>query len=462
MSLVASDSRENATKPILDQWDREHSWHPFTQMEEYASWPLLHVERGEGCWLYDTEGNRYLDGNASIWTAAHGHCDPEIDEVLKKQIDRVAHSTYLGLSHPNGAKLGRKLAQLAPGELNRAVFSDNGSNAIEIALKLSFQFWQLEGKPEKRLIVGMSEGYHGDTFGAMSAGNSDGFHGRFAPWLFESRVFPAPTCRAVNGKFEEADARPSLEALEAILRTEGEKVAAVIFEPFVQGPAGMRMQPLGFPKAVAELCRAHGVHLIVDEVFVGCGRLGSVLACDMEGVEPDFVCLAKGLTAGYLPLAATLVTDRIYEAFLGPFDSGKAFFHGHTFTGNPLAASVALKSLEKLERLVESGRLARTIEYFGERFEATFGTHPHAGEARQRGLAAAIDLVPGEGGRSWAPNDRVGLQVCMAARDCGLLLRPLLDSILIVPPLIIEEAEIDFLFDNLKKALEATMNNLGN
>lgn len=455
MANVASVDHQTIEKPLLDQWDRNHSWHPFTQMEEYLDWPQLHVERGEGCWLFDTEGNRYLDGNASIWTNAHGHCDSEINETLKAQVDRVSHSTYLGLSHSNGAALGRKLAELAPGELNRAIFSDNGSNAIEIALKLSFQYWQLTGQPEKRLIVGMEEGYHGDTFGAMAAGDSRGFHGRFAPWLFDTRVFAAPWR-------ESESAESSMASLETILKEDGQRVAAVVLEPSIQGPAGMRQQPPGFVKSVERLCRRYGVHLILDEVFVGCGRLGRVFAASAEDVEADFVCLAKGLTAGYLPLAATLVAEPIYEAFLGTFESGKAFFHGHTFTGNPLGAAVALKSLEKLVRLIESGQLKGAIDYFGQRFESQFAGSPHVASLRQRGLAAAIDLQPAPGQAPWAPNDRVGLQVCMRARDCGLLLRPLLDSILIVPPLIIENSEIDFLFEKLDEAIEATLNTIGN
>lgn len=460
MAIASTDITSEFSKLLLDQWDRAHSWHPFTQMEEYNALPQVHVERGEGCWVWDSEGNRYLDGNASIWTNAHGHNDPEINAALKEQIDKIAHSTYLGLSHPLGAKLGKILADLAPGDLNRAIFSDNGSNAVEIALKLSFQYWQLRGKPEKRLVVGMQDGYHGDTFGAMSAGDSRGFHARFDPWLFESRVFSSPVCEETNGEVTKADAGASLSELEALLEVEGKQVAAVILEPSIQGPAGMRLQPKGFLKAVELLCRRFDVHLILDEVFVGCGRTGTMLACDAEAVEPDFLCLAKGLTAGYLPLAATLTTDSVYEAFLGSFDSGKGFVHGHTFTGNPLAACVALKSIEKLERLIDSGRLEATIAYFGERFEATFRGDPHIGDMRQRGLAAAIDLRPGPGQEAWPLDDRVGMQVCVEARKQGLLLRPLLDSILIVPPLIISPEETDFLFENLKTALVAVMRKL--
>jgi len=447
---------------IFDKMDRDHSWHPFTQMEEYCSIPQLQVERGQGCWIWDTEGNRYLDGNASIWTNAHGHNEPDINAALVEQLGKIAHSTYLGLSHPVGAMLGKRLAELAPESLSRVVFSDNGSNAVEIALKLSFQYWQLVGKPDKRLVVGMENGYHGDTFGAMAAGNSDSFHGRFQPWLFESRKFAAPECSEVNGIVKHSDSDQSLLQLEKVLENEASEIASVIIEPSIQGPAGMRLQPAGFLKQVEVLCRRYGVHLILDEVFVGCGRTGSIFACKQEGVDPDFLCLAKGLTAGYLPLAATLTTEKVYRAFLGSFDTGNAFYHGHTFTGNPLAASVALKSLEKLERLIGSRRLDKTIEDFGRILAETFNGHSNVMDIRQRGLAAAIDLFPGSSRDSWHPNDRVGMKVCLEARKHGLLLRPLLDSILVVPPLVINEEEIGFLFNSLKTAIDAVMNNIGN
>ena len=462
MAIASTDIVCENSKTTLDQWDRKHSWHPFTQMKEYAALPQLHVERGEGCWVWDTEGNRYLDANASIWTNAHGHNDPEINAALKVQIDKIAHSTYLGLSHPLGAALGKKLADMVPGVLSRAIFSDNGSNAVEIALKLSFQYWQLREKPEKRLVVGMQDGYHGDTFGAMAAGDSGGFHGRFDPWLFESRVFSSPACDEVNGQEFSADTEKSLSELKILLETEGTCIAALILEPSIQGPAGMRLQPKGFLKEVEALCRRFEVHLILDEVFVGCGRTGSMLACDTESIEPDFLCLAKGLTAGYLPLAATLTSESVYQAFLGSFESGRGFFHGHTFTGNPLAACVALKSIEKLERLIDSKRLKETIAYFGERFEEAFRGHPNVDEMRQRGLAAAIDLCPGEGREAWPIDERVGMQVCVEARKQGLLLRPMMESILIVPPLVISSEEIDFLFENLKTALSAVLKKISN
>lgn len=426
-------------------------------MKEYCSLPPLHIERGQGCWLWDTEGNRYLDGNASIWTNALGHNDPDLNRVLVDQVGKVSHSTYLGLSHPAGAELGRRLAELSPGNLTRAVFSDNGSNAIEIALKLSFQYWQLVDKSEKRLVIGMEGGYHGDTFGAMSAGSSESFHGRFKPWQFDSRVFPAPKCAEIGGTIVSQDMNRSLEILESILGEESERIAALVLEPSIQGPAGMKLQPLGFLKEVERLCRRHDVHLILDEVFVGCGRTGPMFVCQESEVEPDFLCLAKGLSAGYLPIAATLTSESIYDAFLGDFESGNGFYHGHTFTGNPLAARVALESLKKIRRLIESGQLSQTIDYFGKAFEQMVAGLENVSGARQRGMAAAIDLVPSDRVEPWRPNDRVGLEVCLAARKRGLLLRPLLDSILVVPPLVIENEEIDFLFANLEEAIRTAM-----
>ena len=449
---LATDSD---AKRRLDRWDVDHSWHPFTQMQEYSALPQLQVERGKGCWLYDVEGNRYLDGNASIWTNVHGHNDPDLNQALRDQLDKVAHSTYLGLSHPAAAELSRKLVELAPQPLERVFFSDNGSNAIEIALKLSFQYWQLTNEPQRRLVVGMSGAYHGDTFGAMAVGDSGAFHGRFAPWTFETRTFKSPLDAGEAGR---PSAEKSLVSLRMILDQEGHQIASVIIEPLAQGAAGMRFQPPGFVKDVERLCRQAGVHLILDEVFVGFGRMGSMLACQQETVAPDFLCLAKGLTAGYLPLAATLTSDQIYSQFLGTFDSGRAFIHGHTFTANPLACVVALKSIEKLESMISSGRLASTIDYFGERLRETFSGHPNVKAIRQHCLAAAIDLFPGTDSKdTWSLNDRKGMAVCIEARKHGILLRPLMDSLLIVPPLIISNEEIDFLLDNTKAAIDVTL-----
>jgi adenosylmethionine-8-amino-7-oxononanoate aminotransferase len=423
--------------------DRRHAWHPFTQMQEYLALPPLAIASGRGGWLTDTEGRTYLDGNASVWTNVHGHNDPELNAALQRQLSCVAHSTMLGLTHAPGAELAAELACLAPPGLGRVFFSDNGAGAVEVALKLSFQYWQLVGRPEKRGVIGLAGGYHGDTFGAMAAGDSGFFHERFRPWCFPANHFPAPHCREWGGRVREADAIASLAALRALLAAQADRTACLILEPSVQGAAGMRLQPPGFVREVAALCRAHNVHLILDEVFVAFGRLGPMMVCAEEGVAPDFLCLAKGLTAGYLPLAATLAREEIFEAFLGPVESRRAFFHGHTFTGNPLAAAVALENIRKLRVLIADGTLRARSACFGRLLDKVFSDHPHVREIRQRGFAAALDLAPSRGSTENFPaSRRTGLQVCLRARAHGLLLRPLGDSLLLVPPLCLDENEL--------------------
>ena len=434
--------------------DRAHVWHPFTQMQEYLGLPPLVVASGQGGWLTDTAGRTYLDGNASIWTNVHGHNDPDLNAALIRQLGRVAHSTMLGLTHPAGAELAAELASLAPAGLSRVFFSDNGSNAVEIALKLSFQYWQLTGRPAKTGVIGLAGAYHGDTFGTMAVGDSGFFHDRFRPWCFPSVHFAAPHCREWDGRVRAADAAASLEALGALLDAQAERTACVILEPSVQGAAGMRLQPPGFVRAVADLCRAHGVHLILDEVFVAFGRLGSMIVSTAEGVEPDFLCLAKGLTAGYLPLAATLAREEIYAAFLGTYESRRAFFHGHTFTGNPLAAAVALENIRKLRVMLADGTVNDRIDCFGRLLDGHFSAHPHVREIRQRGLAAALELAPSrDSAADFPPADRTGLQICLRARDHGLLLRPLGDTLLLVPPLCLNEHELGELVRRTARAI---------
>ena len=415
--------------------DSRHVWHPFARMREYLSLPPLAIASGRGGWLTDTEGRTYLDGNASIWTNVHGHNDPDLNDALRRQLDRVAHSTMLGLTHPVGAELAAELAGMAPAGLGRVFFSDNGAGSVEVALKMSFQYWQLAGRPEKTGVIGLAGGYHGDTFGAMAAGDSS-FHERFRPWFFPASHFPAPDCRERNGRVLSADSGPSLAALRELLASQADRTACLILEPSVQGAAGMRLQPPGFVAAVAALCREHRVHLILDEVFVAFGRLGPMLVCAGEGVAPDFLCLAKGLTGGYLPLAATLASEEIFSAFLGASGSGSAFFHGHTFTGNPLAAAVAVENIRKLRPLIEGGEIRLRTACFGRLIEDSFSGHRAVRDIRQRGLAAALDLEAGDPGRG------SGLKVCLRAREHGLILRPLGDSLLLVPPLCLCEDEL--------------------
>ncbi|MEM9226809.1 MAG: adenosylmethionine--8-amino-7-oxononanoate transaminase, partial [Verrucomicrobiota bacterium] len=436
----------------VDAIDVAHSWHPFTQMQEHLNMLRLHIARGEGCWLYDTDGRRYLDGNASIWTNVHGHNDPELNAALTEQLGQVAHSTMLGLSHPRGSELAETLCRIAPDNLRRVYYSDNGSCAVEIALKLSFQYWQLTGQSEKTGVIALRHAYHGDTFGTMAVGDSGVFHERFAPWCFPVDHIDTPTCDEAGGIVFAQDMQSSLDQLDVLLADKAARTACLILEPWVQGAAGMRLQPKGYLKEVERRCRQHGIHLIVDEVFTGFGRVGPMLVCQEEGVRPDFLCLAKGLTAGYLPLAATLTTEAVFEAFLGRFEEYKAMYHGHTFTGNPLAAAVALKSIEKLDTRFSSGAHAETLDAFNEAVQSYALGNACFPTVRHRGLTAALDLP------ERPVEQRTGLKVSLAAREYGLIIRALGDSLLVVPPLVISREQIDFLFQNLTRAATSVLN----
>ena len=443
----------------LDAADRRFGWHPFTQMREYQDNPRLHLVRGEGSWLIDDEGKRYLDGNASVWTNVHGHNDADLNRALKAQLEKVAHVTLLGLNHPVATELAEDLAGLTKGVLSRCFFSDNGSNAVEVALKLSFQYWQLVGLDAKRGVISMEGAYHGDTFGTMSVGERSEFHRRFNPWLFAGQTFPAPIHSECAGKVARTDATASLAALKAVLERDAASTACVILEPRVQGAAGMVQQPAGFVKAVAALCRQYGVHLILDEVFTGFGRVNALTVSELEGVVPDFLCLAKGLAAGYLPLAATLTSEKIYEVFLGKFSEGKTFFHGHTFSGNPLGCAVARESLRKLKLMLASGQVADRAVLLGREMEAAFAGHAQLRTFRQLGLTGAVEFKPAAAER-WPTDTRAGYRVALAARRHGLVIRPLGDSILFVPPISIQADEIKHLVRAVRLAMDEVLPSL--
>jgi adenosylmethionine-8-amino-7-oxononanoate aminotransferase len=440
-------------QPSPEEADRRFLWHPFTQMQEYANNPRLHVARAEGCWLMDQDGKRYLDGNASIWTNVHGHHDPDLDQALRAQLDQVAHVTLLGLNHPTASALAEQLAGLTQGALPRCFYTDNGAGAVEVALKLSFQYWQLKGRAEKTDVVSFVGAYHGDTFGTMAVGERSAFHVRFNPWLFPVHQVAVPSYAECAGEvLQPSNGLAELQALEQLLKKSSGQIACLILEPRVQGAAGMRQQPAGWVRGVAELCRRYEVHLILDEVFTGFGRLGSLTVAETENVTPDFLCLAKGLAAGYLPLAATLTSQAIYEAFLGSYSSGKTFFHGHTFSGNPLGCAVALASLKKLKPLIASGRPAESAQALGQGLKACFMGHRQVHGIRQLGLTAAIDFGAETGQPAWQPDDRTAYRICLAARRHGLVLRPLGDSILIVPPIVITPSEVQHLLQALQAA----------
>ena len=425
-------------------------------MQEYQDNPRLHLVRGEGCWLIDAFGNRYLDGNASVWTNVHGHNDPDLNRALREQAEQVAHVTLLGLNHPVAAALAEDLAGLTQGALPRCFYTDNGSNAVEVALKLSFQYWQLVGKEAKQRVISMSGAYHGDTFGTMSVGERSEFHRRFTPWLFDAEAFCAPTHAECAGQVTRSDTSVSLAALKALLERDAQSTACIILEPRVQGAAGMVQQPAGFVHAVAVLCRQHGVHLILDEVFTGFGRMGALTVAEIEGVVPDFLCLAKGLAAGYLPLAATLTSEKIYEAFLGNFSEGRTFFHGHTFSGNPLGCAVARASLRKLKPMLASGQVAERAALLGAELNRAFAGYAHVAEVRQLGLTGAVDFQPLLG-HTWNADTRAGFRVALAARKHGLVIRPLVNSILFVPPIAISADEVRHLVKAVRLAADEVL-----
>jgi adenosylmethionine-8-amino-7-oxononanoate aminotransferase len=438
-------------RKTLVPWDREHLWHPFTQMQGFREEELLIISRGQGNYLFDLEGNRYLDGVSSLWANLHGHRRPELDRAVTEQLGEVAHSTLLGLAHPPAIVLARRLAEIAPAGLTKVFFSDNGSTAVEVALKLAFQYWQNRGQPDKRRFLKLSHSYHGDTLGSVAVGGIPLFHQVYQPLLFETLEAPSPYCYRCPHR---DDCREQcLALLEEQVARHHRELAAVILEPIMQGAGGMIPQPPGYLAKVREVTRQHQVLLIADEVAVGFGRTGRMFACEHEQVSPDLMCLAKGITGGYLPLAATLATEEIYNAFLGEFAEFKTFFHGHTYTGNPLAAAAGLASLDIFaqDRVIEG--LAPKIALLT-RLLAGMADQPPVGDIRQRGLMVGIELVQDQESREPFPvGRRVGHQVILAARKLGVILRPLGDVIVLLPPLSITPEELETLVQVTREAI---------
>jgi adenosylmethionine-8-amino-7-oxononanoate aminotransferase len=401
--------------------DRRHLWHPFTQQQGWSDDdPPVVIDHAEGTNLFDTDGNVYIDGVSSLWCNVHGHRHPAIDAAVQAQLGRVAHSTMLGLSHPPAIELAERLAAIAPAGLTRVFYSDSGSTAVEVALKLAFQWWAQRGEPQRTGFICLENAYHGDTVGAVSVGGIDLFHSVYHPLLFETR-------QARSGDAAHLD-----ELLEAHRGT----IAAVIVEPLVQGAAGMLMQPDGYLRRVRELCDAHDVLLICDEVATGFGRTGRMFACEHEGVTPDLLSVGKGLTGGYLPLAATLATERIYEGFLGRYEEYRTFFHGHTYTGNPLACAAAIATLETFERDGTLEQLKPKIELLRRMLDHQVAPLPAVAEVRQRGFMVGVELAPRPA------HERLGHQVTLAARRRGAVIRPLGDVVVLMPALAISESDL--------------------
>ena len=443
----------------LEEIDRKHVWHPFTQMKGWMEEKPLIVERAEGNWLVDVEGKRYLDAISSLWVTVHGHRVPEIDEAVRAQLDRVAHSTLLGLASVPSIELAERLVKIAPPGLTRVFYSDSGSTAVEVALKIAYQFCQQQpGGSRKNRFVCFENAYHGDTLGSVSVGGIDLFHQVYRPLLFETLRVPSPYCyRCPLAKSYPSCETACLEPLESMLRERADEIVAVVIEPVVQGAAGMLVQPPGFLRRVRELCDRHGVLLIADEVATGFGRTGTMFACEREGVVPDLLCIAKGITGGYLPLAATLATEKVFAGFLAEFRDKRTFFHGHTYTGNPLACAAAIANIDLLEK---TGLIA-TIDGKAALLAAALASlaeHPHVGEIRQCGLMVGIELVRDRATRAeFEYGDRIGHQVILAARRRGVILRPLGDVLVLMPPLAITRDEIALLARVLRESIDEVL-----
>ncbi len=437
-------------KETLVAWDKRYLWHPFTQMQDWLAEEPVIIERGDGCYLIDIAGNRYIDGVASMWTNVHGHNHPELNAALKTQIDKVAHTTLLGYSNIPAIELARKLVELTPVGLNKVFYSDNGSTAVEIALKMAYQYWQHRGEPQRKLFIHFDKAYHGDTIGAMSVGGIDSFHTTFDSLLFKGIRVSAPEPYRPNSPAVKAQ---WLKAVESKLSEYTRQIAGIILEPLIQGAGGMLISPQGFLKELAVLAKRSETLLIVDEVMTGMGRTGKMWACEHEAVTPDLLCTAKGLAAGYLPLAATLTTDEVYNAFLGEYKDLKTFFHGHTFTGNPLACAVALENIAIFEREDLLSRLQPTIEHFRNRLQE-FKKLPHVGDVRVCGLAAGVELMKNPDTNTPYPfEEKVGIRVCKEALTRGAILRPLVNIIVLMPPLQISISELDALLDIVYKSI---------
>lgn len=421
-------------------------WYPFTQMREYESNPPLVIERGRGNYLFDKDGRKYLDAVSSLWTNVHGHNHPALNRAVRAQLSKVAHTTLLGMSNDTAIKLANRLAGLAPEGLCKVFYSDSGSTAVEAALKIAYQYFQQKGGAfkKKRRFISLEQAYHGDTLGSVSVGGIDLFHEVYRSLLFDTVKLPSPHCyRCPYGREPASCGKFCFGELEPVFRRHRDDCCAVIIEPLVQGAAGILVHPPGYLKKIRELCDRYDILLIADEVAVGFGKTGTMFACEQENVKPDILALAKGISGGYLPLAATLVTKEIYEGFLGEYAELRTFFHGHTYTGNALACSAALASLELFERENVLERLQGKIARLSSKLEKIVRLG-HVGSVRQKGIIAGIELVKEK--RTKAPYSsglRLGRQVCLKAREKGIILRPLGDVIVLMPPLSITLAEID-------------------
>ncbi len=449
MKPIVSDHKKK-----LEAYDKEFVWHPFTQMKEYREKECLIIEQGEGSYLIDSNGNRYIDGVSSLWVNVHGHKVPEIDSAIKKQVDKLGHSTLLGVTNPPASELAKKLIDICPPGLRKVFYSGDGASAVEVALKMTLQYWQLRGKPEKTRFISLENGYHGDTLGAVSVGGIDLFHSTFKPLLFDTHKAPSYYCyRCPLGKTYPLCGLACADKVEDILKVHSGEIGAIILEPYVQAAGGMIVSPPGYLKKIREYCNKYDILMILDEVATGFGRTGRMFACEHEDISPDILVLGKGLTGGYLPLSATITTQDIYDAFLGDYEEFKTFFHGHSYAGNPVSCAASLGNLEAFENHNTLEKLEEKLKLMEEEL-AEFAGLKHVGDVRNKGFMVGIELVHDkETKHPYSPEEKIGWQVADCAMRNGVLIRPLGNIIVLMPP-------IGIPIGDLKKLLAVTYNSI--
>lgn len=434
---------------------RRFIWHPFTQMKEWEQETPTIIVEGDGVRLIDQTGREYLDGVSSLWVNLHGHRHKKIDQAIIKQLKKIAHSTLLGLTHLPAIHLAEQLLQIAPSGLTRVFYSDNGSTAVEVALKMAFGFWQHRGEKKRKMFISFANAYHGDTLGAVSVGGIGLFHGAYQPLLFKTIKVPSPTCYRCPLNLQYPSCQMAcLNEVEKSMQTHRGKIAGLVIEPLLQAASGMWASPPGYLQGIRELCTRYDILMIADEVATGFGRTGKMFACEHEAVSPDLLAISKGITGGYLPLAATLTTQTIYDAFIGDYAEFKTFFHGHSYTGNPIGCAAALANLDifKSEQVLE--KLVPKIAYLKKRLRR-LRQWKHVGDIRQVGMMVGIELVEDKISRRAYPiAQRIGWQVCEQAKSDGVLLRPLGNVIVLMPPLSIEIHELDQLINVVGKCIQ--------
>jgi len=450
--------KEPATMSLNQIWmqrDLAVLWHPCTQMKDHEQLPLIPIKRGEGVWLEDFDGNRYLDAVSSWWVNVFGHANPRINQRIRDQLDQLEHVMLAGFSHQPVVELSERLVALTPAGLDRVFYTDNGSTGIEVALKMSFHYWRNCGRERKKRFVTLTNSYHGETVAAMSVGDVALFTDTYKPLLLDTFKVPSPDCYLrEEGMSWEAHSRSMFAHMERTLAEHHQEIAAVIVEPLIQGAGGMRMYHPAYLQLLREACDRYDVHLIHDEIAVGFGRTGTMFACEQAGITPDFLCLSKALTGGYLPMAAVLTTDRVYQAFYDDYETLRAFLHSHTYTGNPLACAAALATLDIFEQdnVIEANkRLAARMA----QATAHLADHRHVAEVRQTGMALAIEMVQDKASRAAYPwQERRGLRVYEHALSRGALLRPLGSVVYFLPPYCITEEQIDFLAEVAEQGID--------